>query len=129
MDVHASWRNLSGCRILHVLQVQALDISVQVEVNHTSGNALLEELVNSHTQLSAVNQVVSMRGDAADFVSNLYRTDLDLDSELLKLNIKYIVEHLSLGYLSKFRMTVLVVRESHSIFLEFLRREALENAL
>ena len=49
MDVHAPRRNLSGCRILHILKIQTLDVSVQVQVDHTSGDALLEELVNSHS--------------------------------------------------------------------------------
>ena len=70
-----------------------------------------------------------MRSYTPDLVADLHRADLNLQTQLIELDVKYIVEHLGLGNLAKFWMSVFVIREPYTIVLEFFCRETFEHAL
>ena len=114
LDVYEAWWNLAGCWVLQILQVEWRYETILRDVNHATGLTLREELINAHTQLRAVYQVVSDRSLATNLVTNLYRTRLNLDTELLQLLLQHLVEDVSLRYLTQLWVTVIIVCEMNA---------------
>ena len=84
--------------------------------------------MHADTQLRAVGQVVGDRGLAADFVAQLHRTALDLETQLLELHLDHLVEDVGLRHLAQLGMSVLVVGEVDAALADLLVRQRVEHA-
>ena len=94
---------------LEVSKVKWRYVTVCINIYHTASLTLTVELVNTHSKLCTVSKVISNRILATNVVTDLYRTALNLKTDLLELSLEEVVEEDSLRNLTKLWVTVVVV--------------------
>ena len=105
IDVHAARRNLT-LGVLEVFQIERGRVAVHIHIDHAARLALGVKLIDTHRKLGAVGKVIGNGILAADVVTDLHRTSLHLDSELLEFLVQDLVEKDGLADLAELGMAV-----------------------